>query len=216
MNHRYALGIIFMFLIFAAGCGAADPEQISMEETTGFHTLDPEQLAEIMEEALDDDDLATSPISPTPADLTEATAATPDKPTLTKVPSGSLDAVQITANDPLTNAPEIQNIDSYAETPARVVAGIHGRGPQVSTTVGFKAPSPKDREEYDAVVAGSVDSDDFVREEDDRGDYQLDGYATTFASGKIQEGPTLELDHNNVSYQDSDDCEENDRDCSDD
>lgn len=51
MNHRYFLGILAMFTLFTAACGAMDPEQISMEETTGSYTIE----EKILVEALDSD-----------------------------------------------------------------------------------------------------------------------------------------------------------------
>lgn len=55
-----------MFTLFTAACGAMDPEQISMEESTGFHTVE----EKILVEALDSDPEVTLEAQPTDSSIT--------------------------------------------------------------------------------------------------------------------------------------------------
>jgi len=151
MNHRYVLGILFMFVLFAAGCGAADPDQISMEETTGFHTLDPEPTAEILAEGLEN-------VEPSPTDLIE------NNPSIQVVETTPQATPVYTGGDlPVFTVPENTN------TPGNQVS--IGNSAVVATTVGAKSPGFRDdREDF---VAGDVyaEAELTQREEGEELDY---------------------------------------------
>lgn len=130
MNHRYVLGILFMFVLFAAGCGAADPDQISMEETTGFHTLDPEPTAEILAEGLNN-------VEPSPPNVVEnnpSIQVVETTPQATPVYAGG-DIPEFTVSD------NTQSSGNQIST---------GNSVKVATTIGAKSPGFRDdREEFD-------------------------------------------------------------------